>query len=152
MQRSRVDPCIYFGDGLIVFVYVDDIIISGASDAVVEDISNKFKMRFKMKDLGKPRRILGLDLIEVSEGIMLCGTSMIDDMLSSFDMSGSRHVSSPMDPNQSFQPNTESMSDDKIRLNYASAIGSLLYIGNTFRPDITESIHWKSIFRSLERS
>ena len=54
-QRSRVDPCIYFGNGVIIFVYVDDIIISGISKEIVEDVSNKFKKRFNMKDLGTPR-------------------------------------------------------------------------------------------------
>jgi hypothetical protein len=29
MKRSRVDPCICFGEGVIIFLYVDDIIIAG---------------------------------------------------------------------------------------------------------------------------
>jgi hypothetical protein len=73
--RSRAHPCIYFGVRVIIFVYVDDIIIAGENDQIIERISDGFKSRFKMKDLGVPKRILGLDLIEVPEGIMLCGKS-----------------------------------------------------------------------------
>jgi len=162
LQRSRVDPCIYFGEGLILFVYVDDIIIAGATPEIVEAMSDKFKRRFRMKDLGIPRRILGLDLVNVEDGIMLSGTSMIDELLSSTQMSGSRHVSTPMDPNKYYEPNIDSRTDERFRLNYASVIGSLLYMANTFRPDITFAVsvlsqftgnpsetHWQGIKRVL---
>ena len=41
--RSRIDPCIYFSPGLAVFVYVDDLIISGKSSESVEQLSDQFK-------------------------------------------------------------------------------------------------------------
>jgi hypothetical protein len=122
MKRSRVDPCIYFGEGVIIFVYVDDIIIAGENDAIIERISDGFKSRFKMKGLGepKPKRILGLDLIKVPEGIMLCGKSMIEDLLRRTNMLNCRPVSTPMDPNQSFVPNPDKTEEESNRLSFAS--------------------------------
>lgn len=162
LQRSRVDPCIYFGKELVIFVYVDDLIIAGSNHSVVEDMSNKFKNRFRMKDLGKPQRILGLDLVEVDDGIMLSGVSTIEELLERCQMSQSRPVSTPMDPNQMFRPNTESKSSEDHRLNFASVMGSLLYIANTFRPDISYAVsvlsqftgnpsddHWRGVKRVL---
>ena len=146
LQRSRVDPCIYFGHDLILFVYVDDMIIAGASNEIVEDMSNKFKKRFKMKDLGTPRRIIGLDLVQTSQGILLSGVSMIEELLRNYEMSGSRHVSTPMDHNQSFLPNAESKADEELQTKYASIMGSLLYIANSFRPDLSYAVSVLSQF------
>jgi len=146
LKRSRVDPCIYFGADLILFVYVDDMIIAGASDEIVENLSNKFKKRFKMKDLGTPRRIIGLDLVETSQGILLSGVSMIEELLRTYEMSGSRHVSTPMDHNQSFLPNAESKADEELQTKYASIMGSLLYIANSFRPDLSYAVSVLSQF------
>jgi hypothetical protein len=148
MKRSRVDPCIYFGEGVIIFVYVDDIIIAGENDEIIEKISDGFKSRFKMKDLGEPKRILGLDLIEVPEGIMLCGKSMIEDLLRRTNMLNCRPVSTPMDPNQSFVPNPDKTEEESNRLSFASVIGSLLYIANSFRPDICYAVSVLSQFTS----
>jgi hypothetical protein len=102
LSRSRIDPCIYLALGLIIFVYVDDIIIAAESDEILERISDQFKERFMMKDMGKPSHILGLDLVELPEGrgVHLSGVSMIHDLLKRCKLDGSRHVSTPMDCNQ----------------------------------------------------
>ena len=163
LKRSRVDPCIFFMKGVIIFVYVDDIIIAGESKETIEAIGDAFKKRFKMKDMGEPKRILGLDLIQVPEGIMVSGKPMIEDLLQRFGMQGSRDVTTPMDGNQVFLPNPVKNQDEKFQMEYSSAIGSLLYIANTFRPDICYAVsvlslftanpcwetHWKGIKRVL---
>lgn len=159
LEQSKADPCIFFKDGAIVFVYVDDILIAAENDALIESISNDLKKRFKMKDLGEPRH---LDLVPVPEGIMLSGQSIIDELLNKFGMSGSRHVSTPMDANLIFLSNDSKNADEEDRLNYASAIGSLLYIANMFRPDICYGVsvlsqftsnpsedHWRGVKRVL---
>lgn len=163
LKRSRVDPCIYLRDGLIVFVYVDDIIIAGRTEELVRNLSDQFKLRFKMKDLGEPSRILGLDLVKTSQGILLSGKQMIEDMLAKFDMQGSRYVSTPMDANQTFLPGSDSQGvSQEMQSNYSSAIGSLLYIANTYRPDISYAVsvlsqftaspseeHWRGVKRVM---
>lgn len=148
LKRSRVDPCIYLADGIIVFVYVDDIIIAGDNEARVEELSNCFKKRFKMKDLGQPRRILGLDLIESMDGIMLSGESIITSLLKRYKMHGSRHVSTPLDPNQAMLPNSDSQADEESQSTFASVMGTLLYVANTFRPDISYAVSVLSQFTS----
>jgi hypothetical protein len=150
LTRSRIDPCIYLAPGLIIFVYVDDIVIAAESDKKLRHISDQFKKRFMMKDMGKPTHILGLDIMELSngEGIHLSGKKMISELLENCKMDGSRHVSTPMDPNQSFVPNPSvSNGSSKIGLfNYGSVIGSLIYIANSFRPDIAYAVSVLSQF------
>jgi hypothetical protein len=44
MDSSKLpDPCIYFGEGVIIFVYMDDIIIAGENDEIIERISDGLK-------------------------------------------------------------------------------------------------------------
>lgn len=146
LKASRTDPCIYLLPGVIIFVYVDDIIIAAESDQKVEELAEMFKGRFKMKDLGTPKRILGLDLVRVTEGVHLSGVDMIDALLKNFNMENCRPVSTPADPNQSLLPNQEKVSHEPER--YSSAIGSLLYIASTFRPDISYAVSVLSQFTS----
>jgi len=162
LKRSRVDPCLYYGDGMIIFVYVDDLVIAGKNDERVESISQEFKNHFRMKDLGKPRKLLGLDLIEVPRGVFLTGYGIISELLQRYQMYGSRYVSTPMDPNHVLLPRSDGQATAEEQSKYASILGSLLYIANSYRPDIAYAVsilsqftsnpsddHWRGIKRVL---
>ena len=146
LRRSRIDPCIYFSPGLAVFVYVDDIIIAANSSEQVERLSDQFKKRFKMKDMGQPSRILGLDIVETRSGTHLSCRGMIEDLLKKFGLENSRFVSTTMDHNQSFFPNEFGKANTEDQQTFMSIIGSLLYISNTLRPDISYAVSTLSQF------
>jgi hypothetical protein len=151
LKQSEVDPCIYFSDGMIIFVYVDDIIISADSAEKMQNLSQEFQKQFKMKDIGKPKRILGFDLheIENGNGIHLSGQNMIIELLKQCGMDQSKPVSTPMDHKQFFVPNQKEVFYEKFsELSYESIIGSLLYIANNFRPDISYAVSILSQFTS----
>jgi hypothetical protein len=129
--------------------------IAGENDEIIERISDGFKSRLKMKDLGEPKRILGLDLIEVPEGIMLCGKSVIEDLLRRTNMLNCRPVSTPMDPNQSFVPNPDKTEEDSNRLSFASGHW-ILTLHCQFLPSrhllrciCFKSIHFQSILLKI---
>jgi hypothetical protein len=162
LERSRVDPCIYFGKGTILFVYVDDLIIAAESPQLVENLAQEFKNHFRMKDLGKPKKILGIDLTESPQGVLFSGSDIIQDLLQRYQMHGSRSVSTPLDPNQVFLPRAEGKSTPEEQSLFASVIGSLLYLANSYRPDISYAVsmlsqftsnpsddHWKGVKRIL---
>ena len=146
-QRSRIDPCLYMQSGIIIFTYVDDIIIAAATQILVDEVSSKFKERFRMKDMGTPRRILGLDIIECSQGIHLSSKGMIEDLLKRCQFQNSRPVSTPMDFNQVFVSNEKICSQEDQQL-FSSLMGSLLYIAGSFIPDITCAVSVLSQFTS----
>ena len=161
LKRSRLDPCVYFANKLIVFVYVDDLFIAGESQEIVNNFSDSLKIRFKMKDLGVPKKLLGFTLTEISQGVHLSGSEIIEELLVRFQMDASKIVSTPMDANHILSPN-ESTCSHELRSNYQSAVGSLLYIANTFRPDISYAVsvlsqftqnpseeHWRGVKRLL---
>ena len=146
--RSRIDPCLFIRPGIIIFIYVDDIIIAARDQELVDDIAENFKRRFRMKDMGRPRRILGLDISEGDEWIHLSSKGMIDDLLKKYQFENSRHVATPMDHNQTFIPNEDDKASVEDQKMFSSLMGSLLYIANTFRPDISYSVSVLSQFTS----
>jgi len=66
-QTSNVDFSLYVkktNHGIVVIViYVDDLIITRNSDVDISDLKKIFKQKFEMKDLGKLRYFLGIEVI-----------------------------------------------------------------------------------------
>jgi len=67
-------PCVFIRrsqDGFcIISVYVDDLNIIGTPEDI-EEASSYLKSEFEMKDLGKTKYCLGLQLEHVTEGILM---------------------------------------------------------------------------------
>lgn len=63
-------------------------------------------------------------------------------------MDGSRHVSTPMDPSQVLLPRAVGQATPEEKSMFASIIGSLLYMANSYRPDISYAVSVLSQFTS----
>jgi hypothetical protein len=48
---------------VVIVIYVDDLIITGDSDANIFDLKKLLKQKFEMKNLGKLRYFLGIEVI-----------------------------------------------------------------------------------------
>ena len=55
----------------IVLIYVDDIIITGNNDSVIQDIKLFLQKQFHIKDLGKLKYFLGLEVARSKAGIVI---------------------------------------------------------------------------------
>ncbi|GME75236.1 unnamed protein product [Ambrosiozyma monospora] len=65
-ESSKVDPCLFFKEGCMFLVYVDDGCCCGATQEIVDDVISKLSQRFMMKDLGAPSVFLGINIDKVS--------------------------------------------------------------------------------------
>lgn len=103
---------------------------------------NYFKKEFDMKDLGKTKICLGLQIKPLDKGIFVHQESYIEKVLKCFYMGKRRPLSTPMVfrsldmERDSFRPREkdEELLDPKVQ--YLSAIGALIYLVNYTRPDI----------------
>lgn len=59
-NQSVNEPCILTKEDIIVAVYVDDIVISGATQQIVDKFKQKISAQYKMKSLGPVKNILGI--------------------------------------------------------------------------------------------
>ena len=89
-QRCEFDPNVYLqkydGQLLIIFLYVDDILITGITIASISVIKNALHDVIEMSDLGLLKRFLGLEIAKNYDGIMFTQSQYISYLLFKFNM------------------------------------------------------------------
>jgi hypothetical protein len=154
LQRGYINnddcPCVFIkksNDGFcIIFVYVDDLNIIGTTRDIEEAMAY-LKAEFEMKDLGKTKFCLGLQLEHLPEGVFVHQSTYTKRVLEKFNMSKCHPLKTPMvvrsleadkDP---FRPKGD---DEEVlgpEVPYLSAIGALMYLANCTRPDIAFAVN-----------
>jgi hypothetical protein len=134
------DPNLYTKDGVILLLYVDDILIAYNDKQAADDVKALLKNQYKMSDLGRARRFLGMQIDQTgNDGIYLCQETYISDMIKRFRMEDAIPIDSPMDPYVNLDnENCEDKPVDKTL--YLSIVGSLMFAALGTRPDISYSV------------
>jgi len=164
---------IYYGQKMIVLVYVDDLVLRAAGMEDVSCINDALAEACEMTDLGKLQTFLGLDIVRDRSHVLLTidQPSYINRILKRHGMHNSHPSDTSLDPNTQLQKSSTSTThkpdNEKVSLEiYQSAVGSLMYAMLGMRPNIATSVglvskfnqareweHWmvvKCIFRYLE--
>nr|CAE03674.1 OSJNBa0042N22.18 [Oryza sativa Japonica Group]CAE76045.1 B1248C03.4 [Oryza sativa Japonica Group] len=136
---NKADECVYYryggGEGVILCLYVDDILIFGTSLNVIEEIKDFLSKSFEMKDLRESDIILTMKLLRGDEGgITLVQSHYVDKVLSRFGYSDYKLALTPYDPSVLLRKNRRIARD---QLRYSQIIGSLMYLASAMRPDIS---------------
>ncbi|GJS91287.1 zinc finger, CCHC-type containing protein [Tanacetum coccineum] len=107
---NQADKCVYSkfdesGKGVIICLYVDDMLIFG-TDQVQVDLTKEFlSSRFSMKDMGEADVILGIRIKHKSNGIAISQSHYIEKVLKKFNYFDCTLVSTPMDTSEKLMPN-----------------------------------------------
>ena len=79
---NEADKCVYYryggGAGVILYLYVDDILIFGMNIEVINDVKSFLSKSFDMKDLGEADVILNIKLIKNENGITLSQSHYVE--------------------------------------------------------------------------
>jgi hypothetical protein len=99
---NEADKCVYYsyggGKGVILCLYVDDILIFGMSLGLIKEVKDFLSQKFEMKDLGEADVILNIKLIKGENGgVTLSQTHYVEKMLSQFGYSNSKPAPIPYD-------------------------------------------------------
>ncbi|GJY24600.1 zinc finger, CCHC-type containing protein [Tanacetum coccineum] len=122
-----------FGKGVIICLYVDDMLIFG-TDQVQVDLTKKFlSSRFSMKDMGEADVILGIRIKLESNRIAISQSYYIEKVLKKFNYFDCTPVSTPMHTSEKRMPNN---GQAVSQLEYSRMIGCLMYAMTCTRPDI----------------
>jgi Reverse transcriptase (RNA-dependent DNA polymerase) len=65
----------------VVLVYVDDIIITGNNPSEIDSIKNDLQRNFDIKDLGKLKYFLGIEVAHSSKGLFISQRKYVLDLL-----------------------------------------------------------------------
>ncbi|GKE94065.1 retrovirus-related pol polyprotein from transposon TNT 1-94, partial [Tanacetum coccineum] len=165
-KSNLICPCVFIkkttSGFVIIAVYVDDLNIIGTNKEINE---------VEMKDLGKTKYCLGLQIEHMPSGILVHQSNYTKTFLKCFNMDKAKSLSTPMIgrslnvDNDPFRPCEEDEDVLCLEVPYLSAIGALMYLTNCTRPDISFAVnllarfglsptkrHWngiKHIFRYL---
>ncbi|XP_074378316.1 secreted RxLR effector protein 161-like [Apium graveolens] len=122
-----------------------------------EDITNiaaYLKTEFEMKDLGKTRFFLGIQVEHLSSGILVHQSTYTEKIIDRFYMDKAHPLTTPMVArsleveNDPFRPRKEDENALGPKVPYLSAIGALMYLANNTRPDIAFSVNLLARFSS----
>ncbi|GJV65527.1 retrovirus-related pol polyprotein from transposon TNT 1-94 [Tanacetum coccineum] len=121
-KRSSYDSCVYYksyapGEFIYLLLYVDDMLIACKSKAEIGSTKSLLKKEFDMKELGKAKKILSMEIVRDQSRKIL-------------------RVS------QSGNCDVERMS----KVSYANVVGSLMYLMVCTRPDIAYAVSVVSKF------
>ena len=156
-MNNSICPCVFIKkteNGLaIIALYVDDLNLIGTPEALIK-IANYLKKEFEMKDLGKTRYYLGLQIEYCLNVVLIHQSSYTEKVLKRFYMDKSHPLSSLMvvrslkvtkDP---FRPKEENEELLGPEVPYLSEIGALMYLANYTRPDIAFLVKLLAIYSS----
>ncbi|GJZ91758.1 zinc finger, CCHC-type containing protein [Tanacetum coccineum] len=159
---NQSDKCVYCkfdesGKGVIICLYVDDMLIFGTDQTQVDKTKEFLSSNFSMKDMGEADVILGIRIKRENKGLAITQSHYIEKILKKFNCEGCGPVSTPMEAGIKLVPH---MGKPVNQLEYSRAIGCLMYAMTSTRPDIAYAVgklsrftsnpsnhHWEAIIR-----
>jgi hypothetical protein len=148
--RCNADHCCYVksfkNSYIILLLYVDDMLIAGASMEEINKLKKQLSKQFAMKDLGVAKQILGMKIIrdKASSTLKISQAEYVKKILSKFSMDEAKSVSTPLGSHfkltKDQSPKTDQEKAYMNKVPYASAIGSLIYAMVCTRPDIAHAV------------
>jgi hypothetical protein len=143
-------PCVFIKRSSTGFckisVYVDDLNIIG-SETDINEARHHLNTEFEMKELGKMKYCLVLQLENLPNGIFVYQSAYIEKTLKKFNMDKAYPIKTLMvvrsleiekDP---FRPRGEEEEVLGPQVPYLNAIGGLMYLANNSRTDIEFAVN-----------
>ncbi|KAL0399261.1 UNVERIFIED_CONTAM: Retrovirus-related Pol polyprotein from transposon RE1 [Sesamum radiatum] len=151
--QSPHDNCLFLkgsgADFIALLVYVDDIILTGASECQLTAVKDYLDRLFTIKDLGPAKYFLGLELTRSTHGLHVSQRKYLQDILLDASMTEAKPASTPFPPGLRLTLEGGSLLPSPDR--YRRLVGRLLYLGFT-RPDISFPVQQLSQFLQSPRT
>ena len=124
---------------------MDDGLICGTNRKIIEDFVDHFKKRFEIRTLPVGRFLgITIDRDRSKKRLSISQPESIEAMLNKFKMGDCKSVATPAEPglklSLDMSPNTDKERDEMKLIPYKEAVGALLYISTTTRPDISYAV------------
>lgn len=151
LNKSKLDPCIYFSGKLsiLIAIYVDDFLIFFKCATTLSQVKQYLNSTFKMKDLGVVSSCIGMRIKQFENIIEIDQTVYVQQILERFGMTDSKPVKTPSDASEKLTVQTITAEDSLVgKVPYQEAVGSLLYLAQSTRPDIAFAVGNVSRFNS----
>lgn len=131
---------------IVLLVYVDDIILTGSNSDELENVRNFLKNQLFIKDLWKLSYFLGIEVIDINNGLCLNQRKYSLELLHEFRMLGCKLIKTPLEENYVANQHNDK-EDEKLEniTEFQKLVGKLLYLTIT-SPYISYSVQILSQF------
>ncbi|XP_051133100.1 uncharacterized mitochondrial protein AtMg00810-like [Andrographis paniculata] len=148
-EKSPHDHCLFFkyigAEILVLTVYVDDILLTGSSPKLMDEVKLYLHQAFTIKDFGEANYFLGLEIKLLPDVMILTQRQYIFDILDDMNMLETKSTATPLPTGLKLSAKDGEPLADASR--YRRLIGRLLYL-NFSRPDVTFATQQLSQFTS----
>ena len=117
---------------ILILVWVDDLIVGGKNENMLNETKRMMHERFKMKDLGKLSYFLGIEFEQGDGYVKMNQKKYIEKILEKYDMIDCKPRTTPSEQ----KPDEGGNQDPVDPRKYREIIGSLIYLMMATRPDI----------------
>jgi len=97
---------------VILIIYVDDLIITRDSDVNISDVKKLLKQNFEIKELGKLRYLLNIEVIQSRKGIWLLQKQYALNKSYEYGMINCKPISIPLEQNVKLNANEGDFMED----------------------------------------
>ena len=143
-EKCESEPCVYrlrwMNKTVILSVYVDDIVLASEDDVIREEAKRLLKECFIVKDLGELHHLLGIEIEQRDGKLHMHQKNYIEKLLEKFNMKDCNPVKTPMEVDGPRQLSNFNNEAQEIELPYREIIGSLMFIAQNTRPDISYTV------------
>lgn len=122
---------------LILLVYVDDIIITGSSHALVQSFITRMHGEFQMKNLGDLKYFLGIEVQHSDTSLLLHQTKYARELIHRAGVDDCKPMPTPVTPSSNTNGADEPFDNPRL---FRSLVGGLHYLTVT-RPDIQLAVN-----------
>ncbi|CAL1368595.1 unnamed protein product [Linum trigynum] len=135
---SKVDHSLFYKSSgssyTCILIYVDDLVIGGNNLADIHQLKSFLHQTFSIKDLGKLKFFLGIEVARSSKGIHISQRKYTLEILDEVDLIHSRPATTPVDYKVHLSVEHNDPYHDPEE--YRKLVGKLIYLITT-RPDIS---------------
>ena len=154
--KSDASVWVYDREGvrIILPVFVDDMTLVSKSKEKIADLKEELKKHFKLCDLGPTEFLLGVKVERDRHNhtLHLSQQQYVLDILKRYNFDSCTPVQTPLNPGTSLSheqcPKTPEEVDSMRTVPYSHAVGSLMYLAISTRPDIAYAVGVLSRFSS----
>jgi hypothetical protein len=143
-KLSAEDPGVYYGRGMAIVVYVDDVLFYGPDESEMEKVIEElqydgFELKREKSGDDSAYNFLGINITKSSGMIKMTQHGLIKKFLNTVNMSNCNAsptpcLQTPLGTNASGTPHQEEWE-------YALAVGMLMYLAGNAHPEIAFAVH-----------
>ena len=128
---------------VLLLIYVDDMLITCKSKERISQLKKNLSSEFDMTDLGRVRRILGMDIFKDKKmnRLKISQQSYLENLIAKFEMKDAKPAKVPIGTHFQISaklcPEIEEERSYMEKVHYSNVVGSIMYSMVSTRSDIS---------------